>query len=225
MTPEKLDLINQLHAHGIFKQDIMGVMNNLRPCMRFGMPKTDFNTEKTLSKLGLKMISIFNSELNNNICFAGKDLKYLKKAAGSELGTGRELGQFLGYPPCCIDAWEKYTINNPKNIAMPILSALNTKSKYSYELNYLYTLTSRGKKIVRVIEELNKKLPEHNPFQYNEKYLIPHMACSYDCRRSKLYADKLKKLLLRELPDYLNDLVYHLKRPTLFIYEYDFLIF
>lgn len=218
---EEIDPIKQLHREGIFTQDILALQNDLRPCIRFGAPKRSFDLKKILSKLGLKSVSVFNPTINNDICFIGKDLKYLKQAAKSEMSPGTGLGRFLGYPECCIKTWNEY-IN--KIDPMPLLSALNTKSQFHYQLNYLFTPTSRGQCIITIINKLRKKLPAENPFEHNDKYLVPHIPCSFDCRPSIAYADKLEKILLKERPEYLEAIKNQLKNPFLFIDEYDFLI-
>jgi hypothetical protein len=210
--------IYQLHLKGILLQDILSVIYDLRPCIRYGLDKEKyFLLKELLPKFKLNMI-IYNYKcLNKPVCIIGKNKSINKKAYLSDKnGEQDKLGYYLGYPSCCIKEWEDNKSINKETI--PIITKKKSTS-LSYKLNYLFNLDSRANNLNPI-----EKLSQNNYSSYN-KYFIPHIPCSFDCKDSLNYANKLYNIIKSLSPEYLKELEYNLKNTFLFIDNFRFIGF
>ncbi len=218
MNDKQKGLIELLHKNGIWLQDTLSVINDLRPCMRFAIDKERFLLlRKVLPKLNLKMIIYNYKAVGKPVCVVGKDSSILKKAYLSDKDNQSKLGEYLGYPSCCIESFQE----NKKSVnTIPILTKQNSK-KNDYRLNYLFNFDTR-------IQTWNlgflNKIKKERYCDY-DKYIIPHIPCSFDCKPSLKYANSLMKIMSREFTEYSKELKTYLNRIFLFLDNYKFLAF
>lgn len=213
-------LIEKLHENGIWLQDTLSVLYDLRPCMRYSLTKNRYTLLKTiLPHLGLKMIIYIYKDINKPMCVISKDESILKKIYlydNNTLST-EKVGRLLGYPDCCI----KFFRSKHDKKLLPLKTKENTKTKIDYKLNYLFNFDSRIKtEDINYVDRLYQ-----NKYQCWNKYLIPHMPCSFDCKPSMEYASKLFSMIEKEFPEYAKELKLYLSSPILFINDYEFMVF
>ena len=219
MNKKEISIINVLHNIGLFRQDFISILYNLRPCVRISIPHYKVGIAKILlSNFGLRIRSVYYKPVKRNIFYIGKNDSLLREACALSLKFKHfRIGALLGYPSCCI---EKYVNITKEKSAAPVLTLSNTKEKSSldHRLNYLFNFDSRITSL-KTLQLLNR-----NKYLFWSMYLIPHVPCSFECETSKKYASKLKRLLMKSFPEYLSQMLCFLKKQVLFINDYEFLL-
>ncbi len=200
--------------------DLIGVVNGLKPCAsgvvkieeinsakeicrRNGL-KIDFSNFKLLidpkSNIKIKLSANYNGEGWRQV-FISKSEKILKQAKQAHfehtLYKGKtqiaprniikNYGKILGYPDCCIEHLIQCDYDRKFDNAVSG-ACYNTKI-FHHELNNLAYF----------------------------RYYIPYFPCSYDCKESLKYTEKLKKKIKKIEPDIYNATEKYLKFPYLFI--------
>lgn len=202
-----------LESPGIYPQELVALHYDLRPIVRSGIPFCGLRALKeTCSELGLKSLIMesYGPSKNSCIYLISKSKKKLKeyyelekKYAGSF-----QLGKYLGYPSCCVEEFSK-------NRNHPIKTFSNTEGKLNFRLNYLYNFDSRKFNY----QEFNRICKSYH---LSGLYLIPHMPCSFNCKESIKYAQKLLNILRLDFRGYYRKLVFYLKKPTLYFNDFVF---
>lgn len=207
-----------LESSGIHLQELLALYYDLRPLVRTGAPSWRSRVLKeTCSGLGLKLLTIesYGPAQNSYIYLIGKSEKKLKeyyklekKYVGAPL-----LGEYLGYPTCCLEEFKKNLAEENRN--HPTKTFSNTKGKFNFRLNYLYNFDSR---------EFNHQ--EFNriskSYHLSSIYLIPHIPCSFNCQESIRYAQKISNILEIDFPGYYKKLMFYLKKPILYFNDFVF---
>jgi len=221
MSSVTMEVFDLLHSHGFWKQDLISSFYGLRPCIRFGLDESRYRALKfLLPKIGLKMLSYtYNAgTFKISTVLIGKRYSTLKNAYSSDIKSKHmDLGRYLGYPECCIKAWEETKRNN---ISKPILVLQRTSSdKLDFKLNFLLNFDTRiGRR------NIIRKLAKFNYTGWN-KYIIPHIPCSFDCKVSKKYGADLFMLLMRMASPYAEELRFYLTKQVLFFNDCEFILF
>lgn len=211
-----------LESCGIPPQEIVALYYDLRPLVRTGVPLGDFMATKEIcSRLGFKLLTMesYGPNKNSRLCLISKsekklkeyyklEKKYIEKSVGPFL-----LGKFLGYPACCIEEFIKNL--HRKNRNQPTKTFSNTKGKLDFRLNYLYNFNSRQFNY----QEFNRI---SESYRLSNIYLIPHIPCSFNCKESIKYAQKLLNILRIDFPGYYRKLMLIIKRPILYFNDFVF---
>lgn len=214
------DKIFILQESGVYLQDTVALFYDLKPLLRTGISYWKFVTfKKTLLKLGFKLLTMEQCGPNkeNFNCIISKSEKklkeYRKAEKNMEMGRLDDIsGKLFGYPHCCI---EKFTKNTSMNKSLPPMTLLNTKGKLDFRLNYLYSFDSRQFNY----EEFNRVT---KGYLLSSNCLIPHIPCSFNCKESINYAQKLLDILKLEFPEYYEKLTSFFKKPILFFSDFVF---
>jgi len=215
-----VDKIFILQESGVYLQDTVALFYDLKPLLRAGVSHWKFDAFKeALSKLGFKLLTMEPRGPNkeNFNCIISKSEKKLKEyhKAEENMEMGRSddsLGKLFGYPRCCI---EEFTKNTSMNKSLPPMTLLNTKGESDFRLNYLYSFDSRQFNY----EEFNRVT---KGYLLSNNYLIPYIPCSFNCKESIKYAQKLLDILKLEFPEYHEKLTFFLKKPILFFSDFVF---
>ena len=213
----------KLYSCGIPLQEIVALHFNLRPLVRIGVSRQQLNIlEKVCAELKFKLSTMksYGPNKNNPLLFMSKseeklkeyhvlEEKYVKKQVESLI-----MGQYLGYPICCIKEFKKNTRREDRNND-PVHTLLNTKGKLNFHLNYLYSFESR---------KFNYK--EYNrissSYQLNNMCLIPHIPCSFNCENSIKYAQKLLNIIEINFPMFYKKILFFLRKPILYFNDFMF---
>lgn len=117
------------------------------------------------------------------IVYLAKDLtKALAVKAGEELGDHRQMGEELGYPRCCIDAFLKHH-----------------QEERGRDLDFLRPMTAYSKrKAYPFIMNLFAR--------YQDAGFLFHCPCSLDCQKSQEMAEINFKTIAREDRDFGNEM-------------------
>lgn len=100
-------------------------------------------------------------------------------------------GRALGYPECCIKFFRRY--NNWSRFSFLYEIFKNTKGRPNYLCNCLL---------------------KNTPYSY-----IFHMPCSFRCRKTARWVEKIRSAILKREPEYVRKIDEHLKLPLLVFYE------
>ena len=201
-----------MHDNGIWLQDLLSVIYGFRNCIRYSLTKERyFILKKHLKILDLGMI-VFKSE-NEPRCLIGSNKITLENAYFQEKNRKHlKIGKALGYPQCCIKFYE--LLNSLSDA--PKFSKLGTKTKLDFRLNYLFNYDTR------IYDNEKMKIMRNKYLGWN-KYIIPHICCSFDCEKSLQYATKLFNIIENVFPHYANELRFYLKKPILYLDDFSFL--
>lgn len=216
MTPKQKKAIELLHRNDIVMQDILSVLYDLRSCIRYSLTlEQRVLLRKALPCLGLRIVDYIYSSTDQPMCVIGKHRPTLKKASEADkIPDLEKVGHYLGYPSCCIDFWLRNKWEHSDTI--PLLTKKNSKQLH-YKLNYLLNFDSKA--VTDSLPRLHQLFGKYRDF---DKYLIPHIPCSFDCQPSLQYANSLAEIMKDEFPDYFQTLKSRLKKTFLFIDNYTF---
>lgn len=217
--------------------ELIAVLNDLKPLLRICLDdyQTYLQLKEEIEKLGLKIGTsnyryIFKSDYvsiqKNKIIeleakeglfnvYISKDEGLIER--GREYGdlentpNNFELGKLLGYPQCCIDSWVKMendydTIENSTLISYK--NSLAPQKKIDSDFNKLEENSG--------LQKFSALL--NNFFWNSDAHLINYMLCSYKCKKSKEYADKLLNIIKQKNNQYAEKIISYLKNPVLYIY-------
>jgi len=242
MNEEKIELIRQLSFFGIPVPQILALLYGFKPCSRLysGIKNNNQKIQKIITRLGLKAaIAQDQPKVQGNFFFIGTNDLIIQKALFYEkvetkiknqimsskafYGNLRsyinfQLATLLGYPKCCIEFYLQTRPATNELLFFTTNATLNPE-ELDYRLNFLLNYDNcRG-------DIMGQKNLNCDSILYNNLFLIPHVPCSFDCQLSKKYAKSVVVLLKKYFPDYLKNIEHYLKKPFLFINDFEFLIF
>jgi hypothetical protein len=223
-----IDKISILQVNGIYLQEIVALYYDLRPLLRTGIAPWKYELfKKTISELGFKLLimkTLCGPNRSNPLCLISKFTNILKKYSelekkyyvGKSITTSL-IGNYLGYPSCCIEKFAKncYYYYYGKNKNYPTKTLSNSKGRLDFRLNYLYNFDSRN-----FDNQEYKQISES--YRLSGFYLIPHRPCSFNCKESIRYAQKILDILKLEFPEYYKELISILKKPILYFSDFVF---
>jgi hypothetical protein len=145
-----------------------------------------------------------DSKLTNWILiYISKNKDYIERAHylfKSRKWDSAKIGEFLGYPKCCILS---YCDLSRKNINCTDSDRIKNSLKNSNRLSFYL-----------------------NNFLWGTPYfLISHFPCSYECKKSIKYAKELLNVIRNENFDFSNELIKTLKYPILYFDKFNFAFF
>lgn len=202
---------------GIYPRELVALYYDLRPLVRIGVPFGRFEVIKEIcSGLGFKLLTMesYGPCKNSCLCLISKSEKKLKEYYKLEkLVDAFSMGKYLGYPSCCVEEFKKNLRRKKGN--HPTLTFSNTKGKLDFRLNYLYNFESREFNY----QEFNRI---SKSYHLSSIYLIPHIPCSFNCKESIKYAQKLLNILRLNFFGHYKKLIFYLKKPILYFNNFVF---
>lgn len=224
------EIENKINKVGFNFQDFFALKEGIKPVLRSGIEYENINYIKEFCekyKLSF-LIKPVQSVLNNiDISTYPRYLLYIslssnmaKEAFEAEKNKNtRKLGKLLGYPECCIDFYMNTVIK--KKFPFPIYSFIGTKGKLYFYANNIFNLDTRlGSKDREIISENPDFLIKIPQF-----YLIWHLPCSFNCKKSIKIGKEVLKALEDKVPVLAEKIVDALKRPFLFIDDFNWIVF
>jgi len=101
-------------------------------------------------------------------------------------------------------------------------SFLRTKGKLFFYANNIFKLETRlgSEKSRKIISENPNFLVNVPPF-----YLISHIPCSFNCKKTIMIGKEILKVLERETPNFAKKLLNTMKKTFLFFDDFNWIIF
>ncbi|HRY52554.1 MAG TPA: DUF483 domain-containing protein [Candidatus Portnoybacteria bacterium] len=115
-----------------------------------------------------------------------------KKSFNEVVDSVRDFGNLLSYPKCCLEKYIQNTLDNIKLGEAEVFKSLPSK------ISFLF----------------NNQLNGLSNF-----YLSFHMPCSFGCKKSQSYLEKIFKAVKKASPDFSLKLTEHLKNPFLVFFD------
>jgi hypothetical protein len=231
-------MLEDLHARGFLVQDLLGVARGLKPMCRAGLTRADEESVARLRRFGEAAglaVEVYRSDYeaaSGPMIMAAADPARLKdfkgcveskhaaKTAPETWAATKRMGELLGYPPCCVDAFvaseKKASAGRPSFFARG-LSPRARRTPVPYALNFLYNFHSRSS---GPDGELARMLGAG--YRLMEAYLIPWIPCAWDCAPSAAYARKIVAAMEDALPEMARGLKELLSLPVLFVDDWRF---
>jgi len=220
-------LMRQLSICGIDIQSYLLLKRGFKPVIRLDVTENNPNNIENFIKVSETHVFIktfdeyYDQKLSRPLSFAYISLSEDLAQEAYEANKTRDLkslGKLLGYPECCIDSFIR---NLGTSVNHMIESFLNTKTKLSFYCNSLFNFDSK------VDEYLNKIYHDYyNIFTANDNFfLIRHMPCAFDCKKSIEIGRKTLEILEEELPELAEKIVFALKKPILYFDYFNWIVF
>ncbi len=219
--------------NGLNPQEVLLLMNDMKSVIRSGIPskKCYKNLVFSCNKYGLHFLKgKFKEGSEEQVFYISKSKSLARDAYEAERGGNKkELGRLLGYPECCIDFFvndiRMRSQNDPRmrthfhmerdNIPRIVSIFLNTKDKPCFYNNNIFNSASRPNIDERLLKN-KERLKRHNHF------LIPHVPCSYTCKKSIKIGETVLELLEKKMPKFADEIVSSLKRIFIVFGEFEF---
>ncbi len=128
-----------------------------------------------------------------------------------------KIGMLLGYPPCCV----RQITKTPEKIAVQDVLKRTRKKLIYYNNNIFNFQTKLKEKDDKNLKELQKINIDGREFYY----LIFHIPCSYDCKRSAEIGRRTLKSLEKFNIDIASGAKEFLKKPILFLDDFHWVVF
>ncbi|NIO20595.1 MAG: DUF483 domain-containing protein [Candidatus Aenigmarchaeota archaeon] len=197
-----------------------GLKSVIRTCLPEDSVKKFQNIlEKLGVKVLIKRVDLLYGEPPKNPLYnvyISLSKKLAKSAYETEISGNRlAFGKLLGYPKCCVENF----IENIKegsslkgNPDFMIRSYKKTKTKPSFYCNSLFLFDSKLSNV-----ELKIYLKNLSIFSKTEHlFLIKHIPCSFDCKKSIKIGRVTLKLLKEHEPSLAKEIVNAVKRQVLY---------
>jgi hypothetical protein len=207
-----------LHTLRIHRQDILSLLTELRPCIRFPhIPEQDALLKEALPCLGLTAKIFRPEQIGVECVYIVKHKSYLKELFEFLESTKDDArgewhikhGEMLGYPDCCCRSHAESVHRLPYPCG-PL----------DWKLNHLLNMETKVKHDEKhLIEQMHR-----GGYRWGY-YLIPHIPCSFHCAKSREYSEMILKHLRESFEDVAEELMDVLKNPILSIDTYRFIIF
>ena len=219
-------MLNELNICNIDPQSYLLLKEGLKSVIRVGHTKPGLeDVKKYAHKLGLKLIIKEFKEMYGGVLekpvimiYYSSDKELCRKAWKAEKrGDRKTFGKLLGYPECCVDNF----IENHKN-DLTLISLRNVKTKPSFYCNNLFVFDSKLRSFDLPIYYNNFKIFESQ--NVKDLFLIRHVPCSFDCKKSVNIGKSTLKLLEDNFPDLAKRIVDALKRPVLYWNYFEWVI-
>jgi hypothetical protein len=215
-------------------QEILAVKEGLKPVARTMVKKEQFeqvnstynikNIVSSFNKLGISVF-IKNKNADDIVINISKSKELAKCAFELEQKNDfRKIGKLLGFPDCCIDFFvENHKYLFEKKIPFPNQTFINTRGKPIFYTNNILNFESRldteGEgKLSKNFHFFSKLLSEY-------LYLVSHVPCSYNCRKTVKLGRGVLKILKKNNPAYANKIVTTIKKPLIFFDDFNWLFF
>lgn len=217
--------INLKDFFGLREIDVLGLLYDYKKIISTGIQRVFLkNLLKTFIKYNLKfdaLDSSFDYRKENKTYLISKKREYLKGVKKAyELKRFDIVGDYLGYPKCCVDFYHKQKKDSGYLVFRNFIKNIyNNSDKISWKLNNILNFEGRLNP--------NKQIYTKEFISFINKIgfisLISHSPCSYDCKKSLKIADlNLKYSFLHHC--YLDELTI-LRKPILYIDDFHFIIF
>ncbi len=219
--------LHKMRNHWIFSpQEFFGVVHGLKPVSRNilsnnEIPPAKFEKEckknsvifeiKELKEMYNQKANAkiaYNQKANAKIAYISKEKELIEKAKeAEEKGNRKKIAKLLGYPECCA---EFFSTEHALGITEKILK--KSQKPFNWQLNFFYNFDSRlnGSELSeadwKTVERINSYCI----------YLINHVPCSFECKKSQEYAEKMKKILQKEEPLLAKKIEEILKKPLFY---------
>jgi len=219
--------IEQLMFVGMDYQSYFLLKEGFKPVIRVATSKELIEEFKKICKnLGLSVLvkefsEIYGTKLEKASfnAYISNSKESAEEAYEVERGGDRKtFGKLLGYPACCVD---KFIENLKSPVDYTIQTFLNTKTNPSFYCNFIFNFDSK-------LDDGGIKIYQENYRIFNKTklyFLIRHMSCSFDCKKSIEIGKKTLEILNREMPQLAESIVHALKRPVLYLDYFNWLVF
>ncbi len=209
--------LHKMRNHWVFSpQEFFGVVHGLKPVSRNILSNNEIppaKFEKECKKNSVifeikELKEMYNQKANAKIAYISKEKELIEKAKeAEEKGNRKKIAKLLGYPECCAEFFSK---EHAFGVTKKILE--KSQKPFNWQLNFFYNLDSRLNNI-----ELNA-LDWQTVERINSYciYLINHVPCSFECKKSQEYAEKMKKILQKEEPRLAKKIEEILKKPLFY---------
>jgi hypothetical protein len=131
----------------------------------------------------------------------------------------KTLGRLLGYPDCCVENFIEY--NSKHDPDFMIRAFLSTAIRPSFYCNSIFNLESK-------ISSSQAELLNCHPEIFRDSFylfLIGHIPCSLDCKRSIKIGKKTLEILRKKIPSLAKEIEFVLKKPVLYFDYLNWVIF
>lgn len=95
---------------------------------------------------------------------------------------GRQLGALLGYPPCCVQAFDE---RDHERYPLAVLSR-SGRGPFPFENNFLYHLASRGASAAKLLA---------HGYDAADAFLIAWVPCRFECDESRRFGRLMLEVL------------------------------
>lgn len=221
---------DQLKQFNIDNQSYLLLRAGLKPVIRLSYPDNNENINNLnmfCKKIGLflffkKYNKLYGGKLKTPVIniYISSSSKLAKKAYEAEIIGDRELlGELLGYPKCCV---KSFVDNFSKNKDFTILTYKNTHNKPSFFCNNIFVFDSK-------LGPGNTKevFSKNNLFFKKTKdlFLINHVPCSFNCKKSIKIGKKTLSLLKKERPKFATKIINAIKKSFLYFDYFNWVVF
>jgi hypothetical protein len=232
-APAVLSLIGPLLERGVLRQDLLGVASGLRPACRFLLPRADGAARAELERFraaaGLSSLEYAESGSNAPISLLGARPEPLAEIArldaerearsrspddGSLAALSRRIGVLLGYPACCVAAFDE-RLNDR---AAALARSAERLAPFPFTTNFLFSFQSRGYGSNAQLERLWKR-----GYRASGLYLLPWIPCRFDCAPSAAFGARLFALLQGFDPGFARAVRLHLAATILYRDDWSFI--
>jgi len=220
--------LNQLRWYNIDYQSYFLLKAGIKPVIRTGITENVIKDLENFCKkfevfvLIKKMNKLYGQKLDKPFISAYISLseKLAIEAYEAEKNEDRlEFGKLLGYPKCCTKNFIK---NLKKEEEYTILSYKNTRTKSSFFCNNTFNFDSKvGFKDTLKIFKNNYQIFN----KVEDLFLIRHIPCSFDCKKSIEIGEKTLKILKKEMPEFAEKILNAIKRPILHFDYFNWVVF
>lgn len=228
--------LEELGRLGFLVQDLWAVHRGLRPMCRFGLLRGDPGAwrlfEAFLEAAGLRALRYESSyEGGAPVVSVGRDPRRLgafreategkkgSRSEGEDLAAARRLGELLGYPACCVEAFAgAERPGRPAAGSFPErVRRRSGPGPYPFAVNFLYNFHSRGSGPGGELKALLS-----GGYRGMNLYLLPWIPCRFECRASRRFGMALWEDLRRVAPGYAEGLRRALRSAVVFLDEWRF---
>ena len=164
-------------------------------------------------------ISFATKAETGNYVYISRSKKMARLAYESEINNDQKThGEALGYPDCCVDFFSK---NLPSGKDFNMLAHKNTLGKPSFYCHSLFNHESklRDKNLSVYLQNREKFKSTTNLF------LIKHIPCSLNCKKSVALGKITLELLKKEVPSLATTVVKALKTSVLYFDYFNWIAF
>jgi hypothetical protein len=223
-------IMEEIHANYsfIFPQELIAVREAIKPVFRKGVPENFDEKQKNIieaicRRYGLvyeiKRLSPRGPTKSKNFIYVAKTSEEIEEAFRAEkAGQSEEFAQILGYPDCCIEFFEK-TLSSFTERGERIKKVYENSRNFFFENNCIFNFDSR---ITYSLSEAERRVFEE--VGALGCFLIFHIPCSFDCKKSKKIGKTVLKELKKEEPSFAEKVEEILKKPVLFLDDFNWAV-
>ncbi|NIO20607.1 MAG: DUF483 domain-containing protein [Candidatus Aenigmarchaeota archaeon] len=193
-------------------------MKDTKPVLRSGVPPGNSkNIESLCKEFGLYFLKKRFDDSMDKQFYISKSRGLPRKAYEAERQENKkEIGRLLGYPECCVNSFLNYRTKSNSKIPMIIHTFSKTKGKPSFYTNNIFNSNGRSSNINQKLLRNKERLKRHNHF------LISHIPCSYNCKKSIEIGTRTLRLMKQEMPEFASEVLSSLRRVFIVFDEFEF---